>query len=49
MSGIADDDGYEAPGSELVTRLKVPGNLCQAVDPEASRSPGWRPQARKCL
>ena len=32
-----------------MNQLRPPGNLCQEFESEGSRSPGRRPQARKCL
>ena len=34
---------------QILIKLRPPGNLCKEVESEGSRSPGWRPQARKCL
>ena len=36
-------------GSRGDIRLRPPGNLCQEVESEGSRSLRWRPQAGKCL
>jgi len=37
------------PGSRKLDFVRLPGNLFQEVKAEVSRSPGRRPQARKCL
>jgi len=36
-------------GCYRIKFMRLTGNLCQKVEATVSRSPGWRPQARKCL
>jgi hypothetical protein len=36
-------------GCYRVEFMRLMGNLCQEVEAKVSRSPRWRPQARKCL